>query len=124
MILARLYEVLNMIQSTLGDYSPLADVVKHYLSKDGEKEYLSIRIHIPQVNALIMIREYWEKGQLLAYGYYIQVKHWEEWWDNRPHHPEIGTYPHHKHSGGMVAPLEEHSLGKFLQHVKSLLHTI
>jgi len=52
----------------------------------------------------------------------LQIKGNEEWWDNRPHHSEIPTHPHHRHLEGKVHLLQDPSLEKFLERVKELLH--
>ena len=57
----------------------------------------------------------------MAYGYYVRVKSYEEWWDNRPHGGEVTTFPHHRHLKGKVEPLFDHSLEAFLERVKELV---
>jgi len=120
--LTRLYNVLGLVNRLLGEYHPVVKVIEHYTSENGDIEYFNIRIHFPQASALIMLREYWQREALMAYGYYIQIKGNEEWWDNRPHHPEIPTHPYHRHLEGKVHPLQDPSLEKFLERVKELLH--
>ena len=46
-------------------------------------------------------------------------------YDNAPHHPEITTYPHHKHIGptDRLAPADQPSLGQVLSEVESWLGT-
>ncbi|MEZ4767090.1 MAG: DUF6516 family protein [Caldilineales bacterium] len=40
-------------------------------------------------------------------------------YDNAPHHPEIDTFPHHKHIGARerVAPCDQPSLGQVLAEI-------
>ncbi|WP_397470751.1 toxin-antitoxin system TumE family protein [Pyrofollis japonicus] len=45
-------------------------------------------------------------------------------WDNRPHHPEIPTHPHHRHIDGEVYPPPNPSLEDFLKRARSLLQEI
>jgi len=46
------------------------------------------------------IREIWKRGVLLDYSYWWLDINDEliEGWDNSPHHPEIETFPHHRHT--------------------------
>jgi hypothetical protein len=42
-------------------------------------------------------------------------------YDNAPHHPEVETFPHHKHlSDGRVVPSVEQSLPRVLEEVAEL----
>ena len=116
----RLTIILDKIQVLLGGYEPVIQVVEHYVDVE-EVEYLYLRVLFPQLNALVIVREYWRKKRLVAYGYYVRLAGYEEWWDNRPHHPEISTHPHHRHVHGDVKPLEDPSLESFLARVKDLL---
>jgi hypothetical protein len=97
--LTRLYRVLDLVNRLLGEFNPVIRVVEHYVGVEEDIEYLNIRIRFRQIGALVPIHEYWQGGNLTAYGYYVRVRGYEEWWDNRPHHPEIPKYPHHKHAG-------------------------
>lgn len=38
-------------------------------------------------------------------------------WDNAPHHPEIGTFPHHVHEGAEVKPSEESTFVEILKQI-------
>ena len=120
--MTRLYLVLSLISSLLSEYNPVVRVIEHYIMNEGEVEYLNINITIPRINMVVVIREYWKERNLVAYGYYLRVHDYEEWWDNRPHHPEIQTHPHHRHLGGEVYPLQDPSLEKFLNTVRQHLH--
>ena len=120
--MTRLYHVLYLINKLLGEFNPVIRVIEHYTVEGEDLEYLNLRVRFPQANALIMLREYWREGDLVAYGYYIRIKGYEEWWDNRPHHPEISTHPHHRHFEGKVYPLQEPSLENFLERINELLH--
>lgn len=44
-------------------------------------------------------------------------------YDNAPHHPEIATYPHHKHNGPTdeLTPADQPSLGQVLAEAESRL---
>jgi hypothetical protein len=122
--LTRLYHVLDLVNKLLEQFHPIIRVIEHYAGTEEDSEYLNIRISFPQIGGLVVIREYLQRGNLVAYGYYLQIKGYEEWWDNRPHHPEIPTHPHHRHIGREVHPLPNPSLEDFLKRVRSLLQQI
>ena len=43
-------------------------------------------------------------------------------YDNAPHHPELETFPHHKHlASGRVVPSKEKSLVDVLEEIRSLV---
>jgi hypothetical protein len=44
-------------------------------------------------------------------------------YDNAPHHPEIDTHPHHKHSGAQdtLYPAQEPALSQILSEIEKLL---
>lgn len=117
--MARLDEILDFIKEYLSEFKPVIIVSEHSLEE--EREYINLRIIIEQLRVLIIIREYLVRGNVIAYGYYFRTRTHEEWWDNRPHHPEISTYPHHKHTSGKIEPLKTPSLESFLEHIKKFL---
>lgn len=41
-------------------------------------------------------------------------------YDNVPHHPEINTFPHHKHTKGQIADSIEPDLTDVLKEIKNL----
>lgn len=117
--MSRLAEILKSLSEILSEYKPAIEVIEHSLEDD--KEYLNIRIVIKHKNTTVMIREYIYKEAIVAYGYYLRVASYEEWWDNRPHHQEVPTYPHHRHVDGKIKPLEGRSIKEFLHHLRELL---
>jgi hypothetical protein len=38
-------------------------------------------------------------------------------WDNAPHHPEIGTFPHHVHEGDNIKPSDEPTFVEILKKI-------
>ncbi len=119
--MTRLRYIFNLINKLLGEHDPVVRVIEHYVMDEEDIEYLNLRISIPHANAVVVIREYWQGNNLVAYGYYLRAYDYEEWWDNRPHHPEIQTHPHHRHLRGEAYPLQDPSLEKFLDTVRQLL---
>jgi len=69
---------------------------------------------------MVMIREYIVEETIVAYGYYLRAANYEEWWDNRPHHQEVPTYPHHRHVNGKIKPLEGRSIKEFPPPLKGI----
>jgi len=117
--LSRLTEVLKLVREILGEHEPIIEVIEHSLRDD--REYLNIKMTIERKNAVIMIREYVREGNIVAYGYYFRTAGHEEWWDNRPHHREVPTYPDHEHVDGKIEPLKGRSIEEFLRHLGELL---
>lgn len=73
--------------------------------------------------SVIWIREIRKRDVLIAYSYY-----WLKsdnsiiiGWDNAPHHPEIETFPHHKHIGSRNESSYETDLFAVLQFIRDLL---
>ncbi len=119
--MTKLYRVLTCINSLLDEFKPVVRVVEHYTDERAGTEYINVRVILQELNAMLVLREYWQGETLAAYGYYIRIVNYEEWWDNRPHHPEIETFPHHRHIGEKVRSLQNPSLEEFLQRARELL---
>ena len=117
--MSRLAEILKLLREILGEYKPTIEVIEHSL--ENEEEYLNIRIIIKHKNTIVVIREYICEETIVAYGYYFRMISHEEWWDNRPHHQEVLTYPDHRHVNGKIEPLERRSIEEFLHYLRELL---
>ncbi|MEA3341655.1 MAG: DUF6516 family protein [Chloroflexota bacterium] len=63
-----------------------------------EDEYLKIVIYFADGSNL-RVTEEWENDALIKYSYYWLAPndHLKIGRDNAPHHPEIASFPHHKH---------------------------
>lgn len=71
---------------------------------------------------VIDVREVWLGGSLASYSYQLITAGQPLLrYDNAPHHPEVETFPHHKHVEGKVKPLHDHSLEAFLKEARQLL---
>jgi hypothetical protein len=60
----------------------------------------------------------------ISYAYtYIRDEQRVFRYDNAPHHPEIATHPHHKHSGPQdrLSPADQPSLGQIFAEIEVLL---
>ncbi len=72
---------------------------------------------------ILWVREVWLKEKIKAYSYY--------WlrpdetviigWDNAPHHKEINSFPHHKHTSNRIEQSEEKNLRDVLNFIKNFL---
>ena len=54
---------------------------------------------------------HYQKGDCLIFRY-----------DNAPHHPELPTFPHHKHVGDRVEPCQEPDLHDVLREIDARLY--
>jgi hypothetical protein len=55
---------------------------------------------------------HYQKGNCLIFRY-----------DNAPHHPELPTFPHHKHVGDCVEPCREPDLHDVLREIDARLYS-
>lgn len=64
-------------------------------------EFFKVKLRLVDGSSL-RIWEKRSKGSLQRYSYYWldEVDNQIMGWDNAPHHPEIETFPNHKHVGG------------------------
>ena len=101
-----------------------SDVVKSFDIldfKSGDQfYYLKIKAILADGSSL-HIREFFSSDDAL-YSY-----HWQDEdgsliirWDNSPHHPKLGTYPHHKHAPEL-AESEEMCLEEVLKEIRERL---
>jgi len=104
------------IPEIIGDFVDIVDKVESVETIEEEgvaKAKLKIRLFD---GTKLWIREVQVDGALIAYSYY--------WlradnslimgWDNAPHHPEISTFPHHKHVGKEIETSHETDIRKVL----------
>lgn len=91
-------------------------------------------------NGLVRCRVlFWDKSYLDLYemvnterGYPVKIHYAYTYvrgsqrtfrYDNAPHHPEISTFPHHKHVGprDLLSPMEKPALAQVLSEIQSLI---
>ncbi len=70
--------------------------------------------------SVLQIREIRLQGKIEAYSYYwlrsdgaIIVG-----WDNAPHHNEVSTFPHHRHTEKGIEPSQETNLREVLEFIR------
>ena len=72
---------------------------------------------------VLYLREIYTTQQLIDYSYYwfdIDEK-LKIGWDNAPHHPEIITFPHHKHYFDYIEESSEKSFPEVLKFICAVL---
>ena len=84
--------------------------------------------HVAQLRAklrifdgtILWVREIYVDGRFETYSYYWLRANESVLigWDNAPHHPEIATFPHHKHQAGRIEPSTEQNLQDVLQYMR------
>ena len=74
-------------------------------------------------SSVFYIREIWKGKTLVAYSYYWfdATGKLLEGWDNAPHHREIDTFPHHKHTAEGVERLEDLDIHAFLKNIRKII---
>jgi len=74
-------------------------------------------------NSTFYIREIWKEDKLIVYSYYWFDATGDliEGWDNAPHHKEIDTFPHHKHTKKGIERLENPDVRIFLMKIRKTI---
>ena len=70
----------------------------------------------------VFVAELLVGGEIAKYSY--TLLHGERpvlRYDNAPHHPNIETFPHHKHENDEVKPLHDNSIEAFLKEVRRFI---
>lgn len=70
---------------------------------------------------VVLLRD--EQLVKLRYAYHYQDRSGEPIfrYDNVPHHPNIPTYPHHKHVGYAVVPAQVPDLSEILREIEQII---
>lgn len=101
-----------------------SNAVKKILSTefDGVGDCYRLKIRAELSNSWIL--QIWEHRTpgLRRYSYHVFKNSTTVIrWDNAPHHPDIKTFPHHKHIGARLEESEEMSLPKALKELERLI---
>ncbi len=107
------------MRKSLDEFSKIIVEVEEHQER-RRKDLLILRVKLLLIDSSeVFIREIWRGDDLIAYSYYWISPDGEllEGWDNAPHHPELPTYPHHRHVGGEVLDLPRHDLRDFLKMI-------
>ena len=87
-----------------------------------------IRRGVEQLKAIVYledgthlrISEVFVSGSIKKYSYYWLDQHNDLLigWDNSPHHPEVATFPHHRHRRGRIEMSQQQNLPAVLNYIK------
>lgn len=114
----RLQQVIRIIREELLGREYRIKVEKHRIVEDTE--YL--RLIVTCEGFEIHIREFLISKKIIRYSYQLIVGGEPVLrYDSVPHHPEVTTYPHHKHVRNRVCPLSNYSLKAFLKEGLKLI---
>lgn len=90
------------MKEILDEFSHIIKAVE--FSSSVEKygfQFLKVKLRLVDGSSL-RVWEKRSKGSLKRYSYYWldEIDNQIIGWDNAPHHPEVETFPNHKHVGG------------------------
>jgi len=94
-----------------------------YLQEERKKSLFSRNGKLILNNySILYIRELWKDEQLLKYSYYWFTANNKliMGWDNAPHHRELDSFPHHKHSEKGIEPSTEQNLPDVIEYITRL----
>ncbi len=98
------------------------NITLHSYKPGREKHSGWFRIIANKNGYRIFITELILHGQIMKYSYTLLYdRRVLLRYDNAPHHPEISTYPHHKHLGNLIKPLASPSIEEFMREAVSLM---
>ncbi len=78
-------------------------------------------VEVERLDEVVLLRD--EQLVKLRYAYHYQDRSGEPIfrYDNAPHHPNIPTYPHHKHVGSAVVPAQVPDLSEILREIEQII---
>lgn len=93
-----------------------------YLREERRKVLLQRDCKIRLANfSILYIKETWKGEELLKYSCYWFTSNNKliSGWDNAPHHKEIKSFPHHRHSIDGVEPSVERDLFDIIEYIEN-----
>lgn len=68
----------------------------------------------------LYIKETWKDKELMKYSYYWFTSNNKliSGWDNAPHHKEIKSFPHHRHTADGVEPSVERNFLDIIKYIE------
>jgi hypothetical protein len=124
----RLKQHLDLIQNIL--YSRQDISIETFLLQEtvpGREGIIEGRLRFGDGSLLEFVEVLIEHGVVLVktdYAYHYQNTEDQLIfrYDNAPHHPEISTHPHHKHTLNVIEPAMPPHLGDVLQEIDNYLY--
>lgn len=114
-----------IFDNNVREFSDIIESVEE-LSISDEEGLVKLKAKLKIYNSTVLwVREIISERRLIAYSYY--------WlrpdnslilgWDNAPHHPEVDTFPHHKHIGekNEVRLSQENKLTDVLKFIRDFI---
>lgn len=92
------------------------------VSFDGIANSYILKVRVELKNGWLM--DYWEHRApgLRRYSFHVfQDNLIIVRWDNAPHHPEVKTFPHHKHLAGEIQDSEEIDVETVLAELEKMI---
>ena len=105
-------DTLNRYRDVILDY----EIVLHRIRRDVEQIKA---IAFLEDGTNLRISEVFVSGELKKYSYYWLDQHNDLLigWDNSHHHPEVETFPHHRHRRGRVEASRQQNLQAVLNDI-------
>lgn len=124
----RLRQHLELIQTILDSRQEIT--VEFFRLQEivpGREGIIEARLRFYDGSLLEFVEALIEHGVVLVktdYAYHYQnARHQLIFrYDNAPHHPEISTHPHHKHTPDFIEPATPPHLGTILQEIDQILY--
>jgi len=96
--------------------------------RPGQTSEFYARVRFPDESQLQVVEKLVvERLTILKvrYAYHYQRSHGELVfrYDNVPHYPDIGTFPHHKHVGDKVIPARSPDLSEVLHEIAGMMYS-
>ncbi len=113
--------MIERLRRLLENYKEIiANIESLSLTTKGKCTILRLKVILID-QSRVYIREIWRGGSLVDYSYWWVSSDDSpiEGWDNAPHHPEIPTYPHHKHTKEGVKELRNPQLEEFFKMLRN-----
>jgi hypothetical protein len=110
--------------SEILDFLNSSDIVLRvvFVKLDGVSDSYAMKIRVELVNGWLL--DCWEHKtpKLRRYSFHVfQGRELIVRWDNTPHYPTLGGFPHHKHNGKKVVESENMTVEKVLKELKLMM---
>ena len=106
--------------NTLRNSKLVKKVVQTQVDSTGDAYVLKARAELANGWSL----HYWEHGTSKVRRYSFQVllgRRMVARWDNAPHHPEVKSFPHHKHTGRTIEASKEMTVELVLAELQAMI---